>query len=110
MNAKTTATLIGRLGLLVIFGAALAACGSPRPARTEAPSCWVPGLIDALKSEDATVRRSAARALGRIGPAAREAVPALTCALLDQDEQVRSSARGALYRIGGAIREPQCGL
>jgi HEAT repeat protein len=39
-------------------------------------------LIQLLDDEDPRVRRAAARTLGRIGPAAAEAVPALMRSLL----------------------------
>jgi HEAT repeat protein len=47
----------------------------------------VPALIIALEDEDVGVRRNAARALGQIGPEAREAVPALMRALRDPVNQ-----------------------
>ena len=48
---------------------------------------------------------SAASALGRIGPEAKEAVPALIIALNDQSEGVRSSAASALGRIRPEAKE-----
>ena len=51
------------------------------------------------------VRRSAADALGKIGPPAAEAVPALAAALHDPDEDVRRSAADALGKIGPAAAE-----
>jgi HEAT repeat protein len=60
----------------------------------------IPVLIDLLKSDaDAA---SAAEALGRIGPAAREAIPALEDALKDSSSYLRPSAAEALRKI----REP----
>ena len=64
----------------------------------------MPALITALGDADEGVRRSAAEALGRIGPAAAEAVPALITALGDADAEVRRSAAEALGRIGPARR------
>jgi HEAT repeat protein len=61
----------------------------------------VPALITALGDADLEVRRSAAEALERIGPAA-EAVPALITALRDADLEVRRSAVEALARIQSA--------
>jgi HEAT repeat protein len=43
----------------------------------------------ALADNDVTVRRDAAAALWRIGPAAKAAVPALAGALKDADGEVR---------------------
>jgi HEAT repeat protein len=57
-------------------------------------------LFDALKDKDKTVRAQAARALGRIGPAAREAVPALTAMSRESDVIVAKEAREALQGIG----------
>ena len=48
------------------------------------------------------VRRSAAYALGGIGPPAAEAVPALAAALHDPDADIRRSAAHALGKIGPA--------
>jgi HEAT repeat protein len=45
------------------------------------------------------VRQHAARALGRIGPAARPAAAALQRATGDADPQVREDARQALDRL-----------
>jgi HEAT repeat protein len=54
-------------------------------------------LIEALREKDGSVRAKAARALGGLGPAAREAIPVLLGALEDR-------AR-ALGRIGAAAAE-----
>ena len=62
----------------------------------------MPALIEALKDDDNEVRRNAASALGRIGPAAEAAVPALIEALKDDDNEVRRNAAFALGRIGPA--------
>ena len=44
-------------------------------------------------------RRAAAAALGRIGPAAREAIPALKAALNDDEQEVRRQAAESLKAI-----------
>ena len=54
-------------------------------------------LIAALKDKDQEVRGSAASALGRIGPAAKEAVPALEAAARDGVD----GAESALKKIRG---------
>jgi HEAT repeat protein len=59
----------------------------------------VPALIIALGDADAGVRQRAAEALGWIGPAADAAVPALTTVLGDGKDQVREAATKALNRI-----------
>jgi HEAT repeat protein len=48
------------------------------------------------------VRRSAAAALGRIGPAGEQAILALTGALRDSDSKVQKAAADALGQIGPA--------
>src|SRR5437762_2901203 len=58
-----------------------------------------------LTSSDPCVRRSAAFALGRIGPAASLAVPQLVQALKDVDPNVRDAAAYALGEIGPAALE-----
>src|SRR5215813_1203778 len=58
-----------------------------------------------LKDQDVTVRLAAARALGNIGPEAKEAVPDLIAALKDQDALVRGYAAGALGNIGPGAKE-----
>jgi HEAT repeat protein len=59
----------------------------------------IPALIEALKDNDVQVRRTVARALGKIGPAAKSAVPALQKVTNDADRQVRDAATLALKRI-----------
>ena len=55
-----------------------------------------------LKEKDERMRYLAAFALGKIGPAAKEAVPALIAALKDKVSNVRSFAARALSKIGPA--------
>ncbi len=62
----------------------------------------VPALILKLKDKDKVVRRSAALALGKIGPAA---VPALIAALKDDDGLMRENAADALGQIGPVAKE-----
>ncbi len=58
-----------------------------------------PALVRALESKDGALREAAARALGRIGPAARCAVPALTAVLRDPRDRVRQAAALALAQV-----------
>ena len=59
----------------------------------------VPLLLEFLKEEDADFQSRSAYALGKIGPAAREAVPALTKILGHEDPSVRRDAARALWCI-----------
>jgi HEAT repeat protein len=59
----------------------------------------IPVLSRSLTHPDNRVRRVAAEALGRIGPAARQAEPALRRALDDSDDLVRKAAAEALMNI-----------
>ena len=65
----------------------------------------VPILVEALRERDGSVRAKAARALGSIGPAAREAIPVLLDALHDREAHVRWDAARALGQIGAAAAE-----
>jgi HEAT repeat protein len=56
-------------------------------------------LIKALEDKSPTVRRAAARALGRLGSDAKAAEPALVDAVSDSKEEVRDAAAKALRRI-----------
>jgi HEAT repeat protein len=58
----------------------------------------LPALLVVLK--DPAGREPAARAIGRLGPAAREAVPRLAELLGDNDTRVRVAAADALGQIG----------
>jgi HEAT repeat protein len=62
-------------------------------------------LIEALREKDGNVRAKAARALGGIGPAAKEAIPVLLSALQDREAHVRWDAARALGQIGAAAAE-----
>lgn len=91
-NAKSLQTTISALG---VFGAGA----------EEA----VPALIGQLRCEKTDtyevtgdiIRWQAARVLGEIGPAAREAIPSLTDTLNDRSSFVREAARQALRKIRG---------
>jgi HEAT repeat protein len=62
--------------------------------------------MQALKDHDGWVRKSAAEALGRIGPAAKDAVPALNELLKDEFKEVRAAAQAALKKIQAAPPAP----
>jgi HEAT repeat protein len=59
----------------------------------------VPALIEALGTEEPTIRVKAARTLGCLGEAAAEAAPALAAALQDDDQEVRLAAVKGLWNI-----------
>jgi HEAT repeat protein len=59
----------------------------------------VPGMIQALRSADPSVRANAAVVLGAFGPAATHAAPALAGALKDTNPRVRELAGEALKQI-----------
>jgi HEAT repeat protein len=56
-------------------------------------------LKEALTAPDSRKRRAAAHALGRLGPAASDALPALEKLAKDSDREVAQEATGALWRI-----------
>ncbi|MFQ5811723.1 MAG: HEAT repeat domain-containing protein [Anaerolineae bacterium] len=66
----------------------------------EAQAQEIDELIETLKDQDPFMRIGATEALGRIGPAARDAVPALIEALQDANRRVRAAAADALAMIG----------
>jgi HEAT repeat protein len=70
----------------------------------------VPDLVLALEDPIVPVRKSAAGALGGIGPAAEAGVPALAKALQDPHRFVRSWAAMALYEIGPASKPATAAL
>ncbi len=79
---------------------AMAAIGADQP------RACLPTLIEAVeKSTDARVRRTAARVLGRFGPAAVDAVPALRRAIGDEDEEVRVNASDAILSILAPLKQ-----
>ena len=62
-------------------------------------------LVKALRTEDHHGRARAARALGGIGPAAKESIPVLLEALKDRDSNVRWDAARALGQMGAVAAE-----
>jgi HEAT repeat protein len=66
----------------------------------------VSALAASLADPDAAVRSGAARALGRIGPAAAPAVPNLLQLLKDADETVRCRTAEALGQVRDAAAVP----
>ena len=88
--------------LAILLGCSLSTWATSSGTRKPAdvfPVSYVPSMIRALRDDDSTVRRAAARALGRIGPAACSALPYLCCASGDPDESVRRSVLEAMARI-----------
>ena len=90
-----------RLALALALGATLVL---PVPSRTQEVPKDVQELLVTLKSEKVPERAAAARILGELGPAAKDAVPGLQEALQDADKDVRRSAARSLGEIGRPAR------
>jgi vesicle coat complex subunit len=73
------------------------------PERKDDAAQVVPALIEALKDEDAGVRRGAAFGLGSFGERGRDAIPALQAALRDRESDVRKAAGVALACIDPSL-------
>jgi HEAT repeat protein len=105
------AGLLGEIELPapVEFASVLAAAGEEASLPPILSFVGSPGsieiLIGALKEKDGQIRSKAARALGGIGPGAREAIPVLLDALRDREAHVRWDAARALGQIGAAAAE-----
>jgi len=86
----------------LLYAALLIGCGRPGgvPSDAGVSAAGVPELIQGLKRPDPADRASSAQAIGRIGPAAKEAVPALIATLKDRDLGVRAAAAYSLGQIG----------
>ncbi|MCP4716639.1 MAG: HEAT repeat domain-containing protein [Deltaproteobacteria bacterium] len=109
----------------ILFGlcAQLAAQETPTPAEPllsdfeimqkygSNPNGAVPALVEGLKSNEASIRRNAAFALGEIGPDAAPAIDTLAGALKnDPDSEVRRNAAFALGEIGPAAIQVLLGI
>ena len=66
----------------------------------------IPALIEALGHEEAPRRAGAAKAIGGMGPAAKQAIPALRANLAHWDEVARQESIEALALIGPAAVAP----
>lgn len=64
----------------------------------------LPTLLRQLRHRDESLRLRAAKALGKLGPAAKSAVPLLTAALGDEDADVRHAALAALRLVQPKVR------
>ena len=71
--------------------------------RVNEPNVVIPALMDALKDEDTFIRRDAARALGKFGPDAADAVRPLRILLTDKEPSVRKAAAQSLQQIDPAV-------
>ncbi|HVK16173.1 MAG TPA: HEAT repeat domain-containing protein [Fimbriiglobus sp.] len=66
----------------------------------------IPDLLEEMKKKEKPLRWRAAIALGRIGPAAKDAVPALVAALKeDEESMVRSAAASSLGQLGATAKD-----
>jgi HEAT repeat protein len=81
--------------LLLAIAVAVTGCG-----KAVDPNYTPPALAERLKDSDPNVRYSAARALGKYGPKAKDYVPDLVQALKDRDKTVRMGAAYALGDVG----------
>lgn len=79
---------------------AIALCAGNSLGQIGAPAA--PLLREALADKSPRMRRFAAFALAKMGPAAKDALPALVAALKDKEDLVRRNAAEALGRIGDA--------
>ena len=111
--------MIRRLGPTMTTMALLFACltvgcarqgGVPPGEGAEIDVTVLPELIQGLKLRDPTAQVRSAVTIGRIGPAARDAVPALIEALKDRDLSVRAAAAYSLGQIGPDARQALPGL
>ena len=66
----------------------------------------VPALLDVIRNCPGSPACLAAKVLGRIGPAAKDAIPTLREAMNSQDEYMREVAEEALKRIQGKGKQP----
>lgn len=102
---KNWATFLFGVAIALVLATSVAA-GARRPTPpAPKPGEMVDTLIRLLQDPDFTVRRGAARGLGRIGAPARRAVPLLIEALRDAHVEVREAAERALSRIAETARE-----
>ncbi|MBI3407343.1 MAG: HEAT repeat domain-containing protein [Planctomycetes bacterium] len=89
----------------VLLLVALGGCGGGNQqaplAGGKSPSHW----LDALKSPDPQLRKTAATKLGNVGALEPRAVPALINALNDTDAAVRAEAILALVKFGPDARD-----
>lgn len=69
---------------------------------SKAPDPRISEFVKQLGDKEASVRNSAARALGRMYEKGKDAVPALIKAINDEDLSVRQSVHAALRNIGKA--------
>jgi len=88
--------------LLAADARAGSALPRPPPSEVQPVAVLVEALLDAPEGDD---RARAARALGGIGPGAREAIPVLLEALRDRDSTVRVDAAAALEQLGPEAAE-----
>ncbi len=99
----------GRRGRTLPLALALAifvvGCGGPSAATPPPPNvAALPNLIRELKLRNGMARTNSAKAIGRMGAEAREAVPALIPLLKDRDLSARAAAAYALGQIGPDAR------
>ena len=102
---KNWATFLFGVAIALVLATSVAAGTKPPTPPAPKPAEMVDTLIRQLQDPDFTVRRGAARGLGRIGAPARRAVPLLIEALRDAHVEVRDAAERALHRIAETAKE-----
>lgn len=94
--------------IMLLYACLLIGCdqqgGGPPVTGAGVDATALPTLIRGLKLRDPAARARSAEAIGRIGPAAKEAVPDLIAALKDRDLSVRAAAVYSLGQIGPDAR------
>ena len=100
---------LDRLGQRTRLADDLTAAGLPGPSRLLGRGAYfvvlVAALVQTLADKDGAVRVSAASAMGRLGPAAQDAIPALEQALKVGDAGVRQEAVRTIGKIGTAAEK-----
>jgi HEAT repeat protein len=114
---KAAAGALGQMGDAVVTGPHLVKAFSDVDGRVRAMAAWaigelriadlpsLEGLLRLLQDREATVRGSAAEAMGKLGaPAGPDAVQALGKLLMDKSQSVREIAARALGQMGPGAR------
>jgi HEAT repeat protein len=91
---------VGMGGPVPLDSKTCAVCQAAASALSQIGIPCVPGLMQILPNYYAEIRQLVAKALGRIGPPARDSVHALRTLTTDGNAEVRQAAAEALEKIG----------